>query len=164
MWSMKNVKYLLLSEPTACKVWKRVYTFYEVSKAGWEKALKFFEELDLVDHADYIPQKFPITFWIALRLLKPSAYEDIPEESEENLANEENDQQGTGDDPERAESGSSSSTTTPDTSESSESSWLSSNMLVRFLPLKLQSGEKPIKIEVNSYFSPPTSVSQFNKE
>ncbi|RNA40774.1 hypothetical protein BpHYR1_007779 [Brachionus plicatilis] len=31
-----------------------------VSKTGWEKALRFFEERDLVDNANYIPQRDPI--------------------------------------------------------------------------------------------------------
>ncbi|RMZ95872.1 hypothetical protein BpHYR1_039185 [Brachionus plicatilis] len=45
-----------LSDPTQDKVRKRIHLFFVVSKVGWEKAIRFFDERELVDQANYIPQ------------------------------------------------------------------------------------------------------------
>ncbi|RNA01740.1 hypothetical protein BpHYR1_000672 [Brachionus plicatilis] len=224
-----------LPEPAVTKLRNRIHLFFVVSKAGWEKALRFFEERELVNHAGYIPQRDaagglphvleaeridlreraqaqraecdfremarlppgvrkdlltnilqpttdhpkrihrwefgrPVTrkyFWDDQTnkyfFVESGGYEDIPEESEEDLENQDPEQQGTGDDPEEAASGSSSEATTPTTTDPSQLSSPSNDMSIRFFPIKLATGEEPVRIEVDSYFNPATSIQQFNK-
>lgn len=46
-----------LSDEAADKIKKRLNLYYVIRKVGWDKALRFFEEKELVENAAYIPQR-----------------------------------------------------------------------------------------------------------